>query len=1000
MQYFDDHIEKEFRKKIETSITMVKTILDNTRKPQSPSEIDHSYNDKYALAEFLTKTTTAATINVLELLGLQRSGLVKLKDFYDNHNKSVTLRFALKETCSFIKQKEIKSDNPVVEMKSSSISILNKKVTESRAKVISKIKQYYWKYNFQYVLFAYAGNDPDAAENSIELQGRSSSYEIVISGNKESPYPGFTISDPINLSLDWILEHIDLDSNEVLNLKSPTNPLDNTTNLVGTPLCKFSINRSAKSCRTPRRNDEINDAIQFFSELKIWAHNIRKIFVDRVYSVLIKYPPPIPSTKGIIDIRSIDDNTVFIPILPLFEDRKGKSDNSSIKHEDLAIQEETTSTLLLPLADINKFLQEHIRTLEEKMENFDFSFEDQKDEELISVSEAKTTLLMIHLSTLAASFHESVEYIEFMLESQLIAAIGKSLQPSDFEDFFRSYLKKFLIHEFQPQPFCYSIRRPNHYPDGILSIESEHIEKQTEPILTLTKKINNDTSEKKMHFAINAATKIEFIGNIYLHAWMLHDFKGSYHQRPSNPGSFTLAARAKQFSNFLLMVGKISGPDSFEPQHAIIIQNKDEVLIPLLLNQLPTSKEFKDAIESLSPEQKEFATAIRNAQLESSVLGICIIQLKPQLEKLLGLPDDALTKEVKLTQNLLSLFIDYQIPSDLLTYDGDVEATLMQKLNRIKENVAAVQQMISDTKNEQLKGAQQQTDMFFEQQAPSFGSAMPVPLSAMPPPMSAMSTPVGMQSLESSRIMFGSQPRRRMMKSSKSLPPSHSDSRARKIVTQSPKMMKSFQPMTKSSLNHPEADYSSNNKIDVTNDQFIKETKMKTNDVVDNEIDHGSSIMDLTMIPKLLDKKFEDLDEDSALRPTVIKLDEVWERRSQRNLILKELKIKSLEKNEQRTEKNMAFDLLDCLSRSGSLQIESAEMHVLVAATHCFDKSVMETVIQDNINPIEKLEKSVLIVASTIFGTNPASMLKNADHVARITAYAPKLFDDDALVKY
>ena len=58
--------------------------------------------------------------------------------------------------------------------------------------------------------------------------------------------------------------------------------------------------------------------------------------------------------------------------------------------------------------------------------------------------------------------------------------------------------------------------------------------------------------------------------------------------------------------------------------------------------------------------------AFRNMQLESSVFGICVIQLKPQLEALLGLPEDALTKEVRLTQDLLSLFIDYQIPSCVL----------------------------------------------------------------------------------------------------------------------------------------------------------------------------------------------------------------------------------------------------------------------------------------------------------------------------------------------
>ena len=90
----------------------------------------------------------------------------------------------------------------------------------------------------------------------------------------------------------------------------------------------------------------------------------------------------------------------------------------------------------------------------------------------------------------------------------------------------------------------------------------------------------------------------------------------------------------------------ISGITTFDPKHAVVVQNKDEVLIPLITEVLPSAKEFKDATV------------------------VCIIQLKPQLERVLYLLDGALTKEIQLTQQLVSLFIDYQIPSDLLSYDG------------------------------------------------------------------------------------------------------------------------------------------------------------------------------------------------------------------------------------------------------------------------------------------------------------------------------------------
>ncbi len=139
----------------------------------------------------------------------------------------------------------------------------------------------------------------------------------------------------------------------------------------------------------------------------------------------------------------------------------------------------------------------------------------------------------------------------------------------------------------------------------------------------------------------------------------------------------------------------------------------------------------------------------------STLFGVCVLQIKPQLEKLLNLPNDALTKEIALTQvqypfspllwgdiclyclslpndaltkeialtqvcnatyehwsdacvftdmftrkqlsrmnfifkhshcffvsyqDLLKLFIEYQIPSDLISYDGDKDAPTSAKV--------------------------------------------------------------------------------------------------------------------------------------------------------------------------------------------------------------------------------------------------------------------------------------------------------------------------------
>lgn len=135
-----------------------------------------------------------------------------------------------------------------------------------------------------------------------------------------------------------------------------------------------------------------------------------------------------------------------------------------------------------------------------------------------------------------------------------------------------------------------------------------------------------------------------------------------------------MTSRSRQFSCFILLVGRIISADIFDPKSAIIIQNKDELKIPLELETIPTPKEFADAIgnckkseanlkASLSPEQQRFCKAFRAMKLSSTLFGVAVIQIKPQLEKLLNLPYGALTKEIQLTQYLLELFIKYQVRS-------------------------------------------------------------------------------------------------------------------------------------------------------------------------------------------------------------------------------------------------------------------------------------------------------------------------------------------------
>jgi len=87
-------------------------------------------------------------------------------------------------------------------------------------------------------------------------------------------------------------------------------------------------------------------------------------------------------------------------------------------------------------------------------------------------------------------------------------------------------------------------------------------------------------------------------------------------------------------------------------------------------------------------------------QLQSSVFVVGIIQLKPQLEHLLSLPNGSLTKEIQLTQDLMSLFVDYQIPSDLFSCgeSRDGSGNAADQVSTAKGHVKSVLDVINNEK--------------------------------------------------------------------------------------------------------------------------------------------------------------------------------------------------------------------------------------------------------------------------------------------------------------
>ncbi|KAL7557208.1 hypothetical protein ACA910_001276 [Epithemia clementina (nom. ined.)] len=975
--------ENSFRRSVDKAVEQVQTILGTTKKPRLAAEEDHTYEDKYALAEFVTNSSIASLLHVLDRLGLDAEKLQVLLKWVNDDKKTVTLSFRAQDSCVFLKETLV--DHffiPRLQYETTEISSTGEvsSKTTSEARVVKKLKQHHWNVGVNYAIAAYPGTDSSSA---MELQSRSTTTVIVTSGGMANDFgspisttpkssqwiPEHTVHKPVEINITWLLDNLNREAG----------------------VCQFSIDRTVASCRTPRRNQQVDAALDFQHSLQQWVNEVSEFFVERVEKgILQKHNPLHPEQEGSrepsLEQGYRQSQAIYKPIVPLME-------NGSVLGD----------------ADTGALLEAHSQSIHQSCLGVSQMFPSSQQPKLATTAEATLLLLCNHAYDLVSQYQNSINYVEGMLTKQLVQAIGKEVKSSDFDKFISFHNQRLFGPAFAPKPFTYAIRRPNHYPDGILSIEpaggfaNSNNETMDTSIETMVRHVPGKDNPP-IFIPINSATSIEITGDRFLHGWIQHRFESS-----GKAVQYHLVARARQFSSFLLVVGNMAGKNKFSPKSAIILQNKDHVLIPLLTEVLPTAKEFKDAIVSLSPEQQAFARAYRGMQLESSVFGVCVIQLKPQLEKLLNLTEGALTKEIKLTQDLMSLFVDYQIPSDLLSFGGDAAASMEDKLEAVRGHVKAVMDVIDGEKENQIMEAERKQEMsevvecstFRHQkkawESQSVHAEFVVPASAR---FGAKASSSFAASARLGQVAFGGSSPAPSAPSSGLFASINADASSAEQPLRSGGRWSMPQQIQ---LEQPVQSYMPTRK---TTDSVMEQMEQPSGnlsvdtDTANNNHNGVAESDDFTLIPKTLDARVEKLDADHSLKSTIVKASpSLWVRERQENLLSKAQKT-TLDSDTITSEKNKAFDLLDAISRSGTLPIECAELHVVVALTHCFENDVMGTIIQDNINPIEKVERSYLIVGSTIHD-EPSQILlqeqqgENASNIGRLETTFPALFLDD-----
>ena len=585
---------------------------------------------------------------------------------------------------------------------------------------------------------------------------------------------------------------------------------------------QFFIRRRLDSCHTPSNNEDVRGVVRGASKLCKWMaaveHSLAAVHQKSqsggVSSHATKSVPnlerssissdvfnPVPAFLTLEETRASVDLSHALPAPDQSTDGGASTDSggaapssqfiASADDDDAPADDSNGNEASSPeaqhlsLPDFDALLRHHRATLRAKFQQLSLVLppgnadrgQNSEGVGLRTTAEGIVRVACVASVDLWAAQWSVVQSVEAMLYRQIVDAIGKTIGAKEFAEYMEYHKSKLFKQEFCPKPFSYAIRRPDHYPDGVLSIEKDD---DSQPITTT---VVHRQRGHSMKLPLGAAMQVELEGEHFVHAQVRHQFSctpstpeaGIGRPPPKCPGSHTLAAfrtprngfrcdlcharvsknapmfgcrgcnwdacrscyqaamapitgldaaqqsrvaapattliaRARQFSSFILVLGNLHAADVFNPVQALIMQNKDEVKIPLIMTTIPTPKEFRKQVSSLSPEQQAFAKAYRKMQLSGTLFAVAIVQIKPNLERLLNLHSGSLTKEVKMCQELMTLFIQHQIPSDQLKYTPDEDEAADDDSPRcgvdaVKKHINTVNGMISLDLRRQLKDA-------------------------------------------------------------------------------------------------------------------------------------------------------------------------------------------------------------------------------------------------------------------------------------------------------
>jgi len=447
-----------FRQRLDKALEATKLALDAGKmvKPQSAA---HQYDDKYAIAECVTRLAYESSLRFCELLGLDADAAARVRDSKGPGKVSFALDVEASATPLRTREKAIEGPSVTVERERESSGSLwgtSKSKAATTTKVTTKVTEHLWTRAWRVRLRAFRGTDLVATLLDCGLEG--------VEATRTKDAPGSWTRQgaaPVVLAeADWLAA-------------------------LPRGAVAFAIDRG--TAKTPRRNDDVDEALARLRALARFARDAKRMVPDATGRAAVE--------KTLGGARA----SVFQPAACCALVEAGDETTAPTAQEP-ALMNHCGATLdraAASMVEAARGAGEQARAADAEAPGLG-----------LDARLARAWLGLFLLEDAASDLEGAVDHLEHLLYAQLRDAVGKTLTPADFDQYMRAHERRLYKPAFRPRPMTHAIRRtPTAFPEGSVSLEDG----DRKPVFCLSRRV--DALEgSTIRVPVGAATVLECRG--------------------------------------------------------------------------------------------------------------------------------------------------------------------------------------------------------------------------------------------------------------------------------------------------------------------------------------------------------------------------------------------------------------------------------------------------------------------------------------------------------